>query len=362
MHSVQLANLQVLRGIAAFLIVGYHLQPLLNSTYGQDLHARFAVIGVDIFFVLSGFVMFYSNRAFARDSVTFLVERFVRIVPLYWLATLAMIAFFLVGFQPVGLHYLSGRVVAESLAFIPSLFPDGRHDLIVSVGWTLTYELFFYVAFALTFAMRSQIRSLIVLTAAFGALILVGRAMAPLPYLAAYFTAPIILEFLYGAALAILYDRFAGPVPSWVPRVGVALLALGLGLSLVLDAFGLATPNKSEARFLILGLPALFIVAGALAMEKGGWRARQQSILLLGAASYALYLFHPLILHIVVKASALALPFGGAPGALAAALLAIGASVAGAIVIHRVVELPLMRRGKGWIGASRRVGMKQASA
>lgn len=339
MAGRQIANLQGLWGAAAFLIVLYHIQPLLNRVYGQSLHSHFAVFGVDIFFVLSGFVMFYGNpEPKPSAAARFPTQRPWRIVPLYWLATAAILAFFAVGFRPVGLHHISPRIVIESLAFLPSTFPDGRHDLIRTVGWTLMFELFFYLAFALTFALRSLEKSFLALAGLFLALCVWGQVAGPLPWLIDFYTSSIMLEFLYGAVLGILYLRWSGRVPGWLPLAGLALLLAGFVISIAQDLAGVVAPHKRAARFLIFGGPALLVVAGALAMERGGWILKQRFLLELGTASYALYLFNPLVLQIVVKALdrvSLASP-------VVAGLLAVGFCVAAAFEIHRLVEQPLL--------------------
>lgn len=339
MAGRQITNLQVLRGVAAFLIVIYHVQPLLNRLYAQSLHSHSAIVGVDIFFVLSGFVMFYSNPEPQPGAAgRFLVQRFFRIVPLYWLATAAIIAFFLIGYRPVGLHALSPRIVAESLAFIPSSFPQGRHDLILTVGWTLMFELFFYLSFALTFGLRSLEKSFAILTAAFLALSLFGQMVHPLPSLLEFYTSPIMLEFLFGAALALLYLRWSRPAPQWLPVAGLSLLLAGFAASFAQDAAHVPLPNKHDLRFLVLGLPALLVVAGTLAMERGGWVLKQRFFVELGAASYALYLFHPLILQIAVTVVKPVLPASPA----VAGIVAVTACVGAAFAIHWWVEQPIL--------------------
>jgi peptidoglycan/LPS O-acetylase OafA/YrhL len=352
MAGKQIANLQGLRGIAAFLIVLYHMQPVLNRAYGLSLKSNFSVFGVDIFFVLSGFVMFYSNpEPRPAEGSRFLVQRFFRIVPLYWFATLAIIAFFMAGFRPVGLHDLNLKIVAESFAFIPSSFPHGRHDLILTVGWTLMFELFFYLAFAATFAMRSLEKSFATLAAAFLALALVGQVVKPLPFLLDFYTSPIMLEFLYGAATAILYLRWSRDLPRWLPQAGLALLVLGFAVAIAQDVAGVGVPNKHEARFLILGLPAFMIFAGALAMERGGWVLKNRFFLELGAASYVLYLFHPLILQMAVKSARPVLP-GASPVAV---VLAVLACLAAAFGVHYWIEKPVL----GWSKRLTRPGPRQ---
>ena len=339
----QIANLQVLRGIAALLVVTFHVQPLLNAFYGRSLHSHFGVVGVDIFFVLSGFVMFYAHPAPQPAAIPrFLALRCLRIVPLYWLATLVIVAVYLVGFRPVGLHHLGPPIVLQSLLFVPTSFPDGRHDLILTVGWTLMFELFFYAAFAATFALRSLEKSFLILGAVFVALSGMGQVVHRLPFLFDFYTSPIMLEFLYGAALALLYLRWSRPAPGWLAAVGSGLMVAGLAVVVWQDFAGVPIPHKHAARFVLLGLPAFLVVAGALAMERGGWVLGRRWLLALGGASYALYLFHPLLLHIAVKGSARIMPHHP----LVAAMLSVSLCIMLAIALHRWVEQPLLALGQ----------------
>ena len=104
--------------------------------------------GVDIFFIISGFVMFYANRTQPNSIKRFLAARVLRIMPLYWFATLLIVGLFAIGLRPNGVHYLDAEIVAKSLFLIKSTFPDGRYDLVLNLGWTLIFEMFFYVVFA----------------------------------------------------------------------------------------------------------------------------------------------------------------------------------------------------------------------
>src|SRR5215471_1422417 len=97
-------NVQFLRAVAAMLVVVHHLQAMVNANYGTEWSSRFGTFGVDVFFVISGFIMFYTNRTMRRGAREFISNRLLRIVPLYWLATFAMVALFLIGFRPNGLH------------------------------------------------------------------------------------------------------------------------------------------------------------------------------------------------------------------------------------------------------------------
>ena len=141
MDSYTFKNLQVLRGVAAMLVAYFHLQPMLAIPYDLDANDYTGAFGVDLFFVISGFVMYISNGSMNRPKLAFLIGRFFRIVPLYWLSTFVLVALFYAGFHPNGLNHFEPSMLPRSMFFIMSAFPDGRHDLILSLGWTLIYEL-----------------------------------------------------------------------------------------------------------------------------------------------------------------------------------------------------------------------------
>ena len=202
------------------LVVAHHLQAMVNTNYETNWMGRFGTFGVDIFFVISGFIMFYTNRTMRRGAGEFISNRLLRIIPLYWLATLVMVVLFLIGFRPDGLHQVDLPRFIESLVFVPSEFPDGRTDLILTLGWTLMYELYFYVVFAATFFVRSLEKSLAIMTLFFIGGIGLAITFGPFNYLVDYYLNPITLEFVFGAILAVLYVR-------WPPKLRMAAYGLG---------------------------------------------------------------------------------------------------------------------------------------
>lgn len=90
-------NIQALGAVAAIIVAFLHLQPVLSKTFHVSTGLHFGAFGVDIFFVISGFVMYISNRRMDRSIRTFLTGRFFRIVPLYWLATLLVVLLYILG-------------------------------------------------------------------------------------------------------------------------------------------------------------------------------------------------------------------------------------------------------------------------
>ena len=345
MDGRKFSNIQILRAVAAFFVVFYHLQPWAIKMDTRPLN--FGASGVDIFFVISGFVIFYANRAMTNEVGSFFIGRLIRIVPLYWLATLTLAALFAVGFHPAGNHELNAGILLRSLLFIQSEYAGGRIDLMLSVGWTLIYEMYFYLIFAVALRTRDMSKALLVVTGFFVATVSAGSLWQGKPYLVAYLTSPIVLEFLYGAWLAFglqkltLIDR---------PRaIAVASLAILIGLAGLSrwDVSGTAPaiPYFDQWRFLLIGAPAALIVAGALLLDHTGLGIRHRWALLFGAASYPLYLFHIFVVQPIGKVGLAFLPH--TPFSFAIVVVSgLVASALLAITIHLWVEQPILRWGR----------------
>ena len=227
------------------MVVFFHLEVLLP---GQ--------IGVDLFFVISGFIM--GRIAIVESPVQFLWRKILRIVPLYWAVTLFMCA---ISFIPGLIRNLqfSREELLKSLFFIPYVKEDGNLFPLVVQGWTLNFETSFYLLFAGAL-LTCQPRYTAVI--AIGLLVLAGLGIKledPVMQLA---TSTLILEFAGGLILAQVLDR--------IPRaIGFILLAIGLtGVVLVLA--GLVLEGKGFRRVSLVGIPAVFLVAGALRLEQAG--------------------------------------------------------------------------------------------
>jgi exopolysaccharide production protein ExoZ len=354
-----IANLQVLRALAALLVVFYHLQAPMRSYMGASLHTSFGASGVDIFFVVSGFIMFYTNRRFERTGVTFLKDRIVRIVPLYWLGTGLILAILATGRNPDGVQAVDAGDVIMSMLFIPNVRADGNAAPVLTLGWTLIYEMFFYALFAGLIFLRASRKILVILTVVFSLLIITGQAWSIDNFTLHYFTNPIMLEFLMGGALALW---FMGRQQRQAPAAAPVWCWLGLlaGCAAIVATEALKVPFLDKGgllRPLVFGLPAMLIVACALELERGQRAWRSHWVQLLGAASYALYLFHPVVIQSTCIAVSKALsgglwtplkqaPLGAELLITLAAALCLGAAVAVALVVYRWVEIPVTRRLK----------------
>lgn len=354
--SPKLAHLQSLRGVAALLVVGYHFRGALDGGLGRaGLGERLlfpGAAGVDLFFLLSGLVMARATRdspAGAGAALRFLLARLLRVWPPYLLASVLFVAL---------TRPLSTRGLLSSLLFIPLENRDppfyGYARLIV--GWTLNYEMVFYLLIATTVLLAARWR-LPTLAALVGGLTLLlpwalagaPRAWPNLDPFAAPLAAaaplslaenPLALEFLVGALLGhalslpgLLARIRRGPEVPW----SAAVLSLWTAAALLLLSG--ARPSHGLLRW---GLPALCIVVGALLRELRGARV-VPALRWLGEISYSLYLVHPLVGRLLEGPDvARQQPLAG-PAAFA---LATALSLAAAALFHRLVERPALRMSR----------------
>jgi exopolysaccharide production protein ExoZ len=270
-------SIQYLRAIAALGVVVFHTLEASPTPFAVG------AAGVDIFFVISGFIMaMLILKDEARPS-TFFARRLTRIVPLYWLATIA--ALLITWVKPNFLYRMdaSAENALLSFLFIPHQSDTGVAPVLWQ-GWTLEYEMFFYAlcagALMLPTARRLQcLAGLLILLATIGV-----TAPSSNPIVYAY-TNSLLLEFVAGLALAKLWREHALP-PAWI---GTAMLVAGFGIYAL--EYARLIP-VSGVRIIDWGLPALLIVGGALSLETENWVPRSRTGLAIGEASYSLYLTH----------------------------------------------------------------------
>jgi exopolysaccharide production protein ExoZ len=312
-------SIQYLRGFAALLVVAFHA---LESTPTQF---PIGASGVDVFFVISGFIMASLMVGPESDAATFIWRRAIRIVPLYWATTLAAALVILV--KPGFLYRgdASAENVLLSLAFVPHESNGEGVAPVLWQGWTLEYEVFFYVicSLSLLFTRRHAVPVMLVIILALAAM---HPAHSNSPAGRVY-TNPLLLEFAAGVFLALLWRRTA----RWHVLLAPISFAIGLGI-LTAQQGGLGP--MSGIRVLDWGIAALFIVTGALAVERNGMLPRSKALLMLGDASYALYLTHGFVVSATIWVMPLSSPW-------VRLLVACSLSILLALLLHRWVERPL---------------------
>jgi peptidoglycan/LPS O-acetylase OafA/YrhL len=302
-------EIQILRAFAALAIVIHHgIFECVNvaALAGTSLMPPRILpwpAGVDLFFVISGFVMVLSSqRLYGKPGAprVFLWRRIARIVPIYWATTALVLA---IGRLLPGAISGAEPDLAQTLAafaFVPVPRADGLTQPVYSLGWTLNYEMFFYLVFAL-FLPLARNRAVAGVTIALGVLTAFGLLAEPANPALAFWSRPIVLLFVAGMGIAVM--RLEGvALPAWL-RLALALLGLA---ELALDPFGLMrNPLDIEqatnvTRVAAWGVPAVLFVA-AVALRRADQPAPASAaplwrlLVALGEASYALYLLHPFV-------------------------------------------------------------------
>jgi peptidoglycan/LPS O-acetylase OafA/YrhL len=325
-----LHNIQALRALAAFMVVCVHLQVLAAMAGAPANLIDAGNAGVDLFFVISGFIMVFTTGRKPQGPLPFLGSRLRRIAPLYWIVTLAV--FLVARLAPSLIQNTPsdpGRLAA-SLLFLPAPRLDGTLRPVVFVGWTLNFEMAFYVLFAL--GLLAPRRWVGVLATA-GVLVLTvagGWIAKPASPILGFYTTPMVIEFGLGMLLGLAWPHLKAPKAAAWPLAGAALMAF---------AVMLAAPWlwPGSERLFAFGLPAMVIVAAALVLERQGRAVRWRWLMALGAASYAIYLSHFFVTQAVILLARKAGLHGPAEVAVAAAVSLLGVAVAG-YVLHRTVE------------------------
>lgn len=349
-----LTQVQVLRALAATSVALRHAQhdaASLELEAGRTFQAWNPIpwsAGVDVFFVISGLIMVHTSRQlFAKTGGArlFLSRRLARIVPLYWAVTTLYLAVALLAPSFLNQDYINFRFVIESYFFIPAARPDGVVQPVYELGWTLNYEMLFYVLFTAAILLPMRWAVTVLLTALVG-MVLAGRLAAPLREPFAFWTNPIILEFAFGVTIGIMCTsglRPSGFIRACVAATGLAALMLAAAFPDI--SIGLSRP-------VVYGIPASLIVwSAALAPAE----LRHESLAArwgagVGDASYALYLLHPFVIRatrIFFWRTGLILVLG--PWAFIASALVITFGVA--LITYRMFEKPLTRRARRLLGA-----------
>ena len=324
-----LTNIQILRFFAAAAVLVGHAGELFMPGNASWRSVPWSG-GVDVFFVISGFVMTYLTQGqfgTAGASQAFLVRRIIRIVPPYWLFTTLMVATVLLFGEHVRNTDVNGTSLVTSYLFVPWPRADGELNPLLSQGWTLNYEAFFYLSFAAALFLR---RGLALLAAAFLLLVIVHPAVPATMFVLKFWTNPIILEFLGGVGLGLLFLR-GGRLPWWG---SLGLAASGIALFILTEA---VAPGAFR-RVVHVGLPALLLCAAlALAPEPRTIGPIRRALVLGGDSSYTLYLSHTFTLN----AAAIAWRSFGEPATGLAMALAIVFAIIAAAVIYRWIERPM---------------------
>ena len=340
----RLENVQALRGVAALMVLAAHVKGAEGDYGGSgSLLPHFlymGVTGVDLFFLISGFVMTHVALSGERGRPAagrFLFNRAARIYPVYWAATLIL----------MGLYAGKQLFFAEATPF-PNpaatflLYPSANYPL-VPVGWTLVHEMYFYVVFAL-FVLWGR-ANLFAFLGAWAAIIIAALGsgfFAANPWTKVVFN-PLTFEFITGALIASYVRRgvtsFAGPALA-----GGALL-FAFETAFFADRLYPEIMGQFALRAAIFAPPFALMLYGAAALEQKSGRVAPNWLRKTGDASYSLYLIHVPTFLVVGKLISISVPDGRFDNPLLIAGYA-AAALAAAFALHRFVEKPLLAASK----------------
>lgn len=281
-----LYSVQFLRGIAALMVVMEHTA-FKGSQYNIESLSWFHVgfTGVDLFFIISGFIMCYTTHNKNISFNKFLVNRFERILPLYWILTILALSVYLIA--PHLINSSGGKTgIIESFFLIPN-----GNKFLIQNGWTLSYEFYYYFIFSLFLIITStKILRYFSISLTLILLVILGYFTKPLSPLFNFLTNTLLIEFSYGIVAFLLFKKI---------NIKFSLLLIIIGL---LGITHLNISNNDDIynnRAFYAGLPMFLIFIGLINLEFIFKKSKNMVFRFfesLGNSSYSLYLIHPFAL------------------------------------------------------------------
>lgn len=327
----RLLTLQAARGVAANLVVISHLSVLARKYAGSTLpdFAFYGIAGVDLFFVLSGFIMV----AIAGRNIgagRFLWRRAVRIYPTYWFVSLVVLAISWAAPALVNSSIQGPISIWRSFLLVPQeTLP------LLAVGWTLIHEMYFYLAFALLLLLRIPVPTGLAMWAA---LLVVGALFIPHDRLVSSPTlrvlmSPLTAEFMIGAVVGLLYCHKVVRGARIAGAAGLAALAGAICFAAPVLPL-VASANFDAWRVILFGAPCALIIYWLAAAELRSSPRPWPILVRLGDWSYATYLVHVLVVAALARSIEMILPDGVGAAALLVALGLPAANLAGAALFY----------------------------
>jgi peptidoglycan/LPS O-acetylase OafA/YrhL len=332
---------QALRALAAVAVAVHHVTHEANSPSPVDASLAAAIgrmipweAGVDVFFVISGFVMLHASEVLFQRGTTgihrFAAHRIARIVPLYWATMTVFLIVAAVDPRAVAASLGGAGYVLASYAFIPWARPDGQMQPVYGLGWTLNYEMFFYLIFAACLWMPRR-RAILCMTLVLAGLAAAGAIVNFPSDILRYWSSPMILEFLLGVWIRALWRRI-GLRAQWT-RIGLAVVAI---------AWLHADIGGGTLRIIGWGLPAALLVIAAVSGGETSVSPWTALWVRLGDASYALYLLHPFVMR-GVSLIWHRLGFNMSGASIIYIAVSLTLACAAALIVNALVERPATR-------------------
>jgi exopolysaccharide production protein ExoZ len=333
-------NLQALRAYAALAVVTFHTGFIFPHM------EQMGQFGVDIFFVISGYIM---ARICETDTRFFLRRRLIRIVPPYWAMTFLLFVFSL-RFPGLLLStHPSAAELFKSLFFIPYYRADGLIRPLLYLGWSLNYEMLFYVLITLGIYLVPK-HPLVFASGLLVTLHFICSHLASFGAVPMCYSSDVVFEFLLGILAYEISRRFSNRAA--VQMRLASLLALVASLVGIVLLQGVAH-SPLPAEWVAMQVLAMLVILSTSLLSQAGWDIRLSWVVIVGDASYVLYLLHPYILSFGDRVLSRHLPWIQIRHAGSAFMLS-AVCVAMAILLHLKLEKPTVNYLNRWLGGHRR--------
>ena len=293
--AIKFTNIQLLRAIAANGVLLSHLL-VIEQKYGHGFIflpeiIRLGSCGVDLFFVISGFIM--ATIAHDISWRKFLFDRITRIFPPYWFYTTIVLFISLISPNIVNSSFGNQSSLWRSYLLIPDIAPP-----LLAVGWTLIHEMYFYLCFAFIIVLIARFSMRLPIFLLFWAAFIVGfNSFVPTQKefpIITIITHPLTLEFIIGAFVGVIISKNYTVLGFSALASGIIWLAIVFMLP---DALILAD-NMNWKHIVLIGIPCALIVYGVVAIELHSYKTPKW-LVSLGDASYSTYLSHVLVLSAI---------------------------------------------------------------
>lgn len=291
----KIESLQILRAVAAILVVLNHLWGTSNTTISNALGLDFlGGFGVDAFFILSGFIMCYTTSEKSsggiKEATRFFIKRIERIYPIFLIVSSPFIIYYIISGKGFSLYQVVGN-----LLLLPSINNNPDYHIFVFPAWTLVYEMLFYVIYSISILVAKSKNQIITISsiAIVSTVVLVNAFSFNGPRLqwvnlSFMIGDPLMIDFVAGCIYAVIYKKINNMKIS-----GTYGTSLIIGLFL----FGVFMQVHSVPRLLSFGLTSLAIVILFSLIKEGSGKFWNAAVYL-GNASYSIYITHCLFYYI----------------------------------------------------------------
>lgn len=291
----KLDSIQALRAVAAFAVIVHHVGLTLNSYYPTPLSSTLTLLtglgaaGVDLFFVISGYIIFRSTSKLEpglSSARSFLRKRVLRIYPAYWIWTSVLLLMWIGGLA-LKSHQYSFSVIAGSYLLVPVARADGSLHPVLDQGWTLSFEMYFYLIFSSIILLGWRKKGIAWIALPFLLIALAGLLPAIPASIQSVVSSPLVMEFLLGVCIGWVLSKHP-PASRSIRPIRWVLTAIGASLLAFAFLQG-EVEGTGIDRLVIYGAPSAALVTLALLAPSTPLLRRTTW---LGDASYSIYLTH----------------------------------------------------------------------